>query len=186
MVTQSKTISYLSFFSAHAGSDSNHVVTFSSWIPHTQFNFITTKSLRISFPAHLNTVFLNTNNNNNNHNRPCTTHSTRNHHHTTAVTTVNSDRWKAVSDVNTNLSNRRLRMILRVVLLVLHNNSKIGNYGSRPASQPSQSHLPCNLYSKTETMAFVPTRRGKLVCMIGYHDYDGYCLIQHSIHFCAD
>jgi len=29
------TISYLSFFSVHAGSDSNHVVTFSSWIPHT-------------------------------------------------------------------------------------------------------------------------------------------------------
>ena len=172
MVTQSKTISYLSFFSAHAGSDNNHVVTFSSWIPHTQFNFITTKSLRISFPAYLNTVFLNTNNNSNNHNRQCTTHSTRNHYHTTAVTTVNSNRWKAVSNGNTILSNRRLRMILRVVVLVLHDSSKIRNYGSRPASQPSQSHLPSNLYFKTKIMAFVPTRTGKHVCMFGYHEYD--------------
>jgi hypothetical protein len=140
MAIQSKTISYLSFFRAHAGSD-NHV-TFSSWIPHTQF--ITTKSLRISFPAHLNTVFLNTNNNNNNHNRQYTTHSKRNHH-TTAVTTLNSNRWKAVTDTNTILSNRRLRMILRVIVLVLHDSSKIRNYGSQPASQSSQSHLPCNL-----------------------------------------
>jgi hypothetical protein len=145
MVTQSKTISYLSFFSAYAGSDSNHVVTFSSWIPHTQFNFITTKSFRISFPAHLNTVPLNTNNNNNNQNGQCTTHYKRNHHHPTAVTTVNINRWKVVTDGNTNLSNRRLRMILRVVVLVLHDSSKIRNYGSQLASQSSQSHLPCNL-----------------------------------------
>jgi len=145
IVTYSKTISYLSFFSANAGSDSNHVVTFSSWIPHTQFNFITTKSLRISFPAHLNTVFVNTNNNNNNHNRQCTTHYKRNHHHPTAVTTITTNRWKVVTDGNTNLSNRRLRMILRVVVLVLHDSSKIRNYGSQSASQSSQSHLPCHL-----------------------------------------
>jgi hypothetical protein len=110
MVTQSKTISYLSYFSAHAGSDSNHVVTFWSCIPRTQFNFIITKSLRISFPSHLNTVFLTNNKKNNNHNRQFTTHSKRIHHHTTAVTTATSNR-KTVTDRNTNLSSRRPRMI---------------------------------------------------------------------------
>lgn len=186
MVTQSKTISYLSFFSAHAGSDSNHVVTFSSWIPHTQFNFITTKSLLIAFPAHLNTVFLNTNNNNNNnnHNRQCTTHSKRNHHHTTAVTTVNSNRWKAVTDVNTNLSNRRLRMILRVVVLVVHDSSKIRNYGSQSASQSSQSHLPCNLLFKTKTIAFVPASRENLLAWLG--TMITMVIVSDRIHFCTD